>query len=210
MLVNVNEELTGKLAKIVSIVFHPLLMPLYGLLIIFSAPTLYGYLPFEVKKLFFLIVFINNVLLPVSFIPFLKYRKIISSWTIFKREERNVPLILTTILYCSTSYMIFRFPVPVFLKSFIFSAAFLSLIITLINLKWKISIHSAGAGALVAVVFLLSFKMNAPLLWYLITVIFASGLILSARLRLNFHDTRQVWYGFLTGLLGVLTFMYVF
>jgi hypothetical protein len=209
MFINETEELTGKLAKIISIVFHPLLMPIYGLLIIFSAPTLYGYLPFEVKKLFFLIVFINNVLLPVSFIPFLKYRNIISSWTIFKREERNIPLILTTILYCSTSYMIFRFPVPVFLKSFIFSAAFLSLVITLINLKWKISIHSAGAGALVAVVFLLTFKMYAPLMWYLISVIFAAGLILSSRLRLDFHDTRQVWYGFLTGLLGVLMFMLV-
>lgn len=209
MFINETEELTGKLAKIISIVFHPLLMPIYGLLIIFSAPTLYGYLPFEVKKLFFLIVFINNVLLPISFIPFLKYRNIISSWTIFKREERNIPLILTTILYCSTSYMIFRFPVPVFLKSFIFSAAFLSLVITLINLKWKISIHSAGAGALVAVVFLLTFKMYAPLMWYLISVIFASGLILTSRLRLDFHDTRQVWYGFLTGLLGVLTFMLV-
>jgi hypothetical protein len=209
MFINEAEELTGKLAKIISIVFHPLLMPIYGLLIIFSAPTLYGYLPFEVKKLFFLIVFINNVLLPVSFIPFLKYRNIISSWTIFKREERNIPLILTTILYCSTSYMIFRFPVPVFLKSFIFSAAFLSLVITLINLKWKISIHSAGAGALVAVVFLLTFKMYAPLMWYLISVIFAAGLILSSRLRLDFHDTRQVWYGFLTGLLGVLMFMLV-
>ena len=37
-------------AKIISALLHPLLMPLYGLLIIFSAPTIIGYLPWSVKK----------------------------------------------------------------------------------------------------------------------------------------------------------------
>ena len=37
-------------AKIISILFHPLLMPVYGLLVIFFAPTLFWYLPFRVKE----------------------------------------------------------------------------------------------------------------------------------------------------------------
>ncbi len=155
-------------AKTISVIFHPLFMPVYGLAIIFSAPTLYGYLPFTVKKLLFLIILINNVLLPFSLLPYFKYRNIISSWTIENRRERIIPLLITTLLYAATSFIIFRFPIPVFLKSFIFASFFLSLTVTLINFWWKISIHSVGAGALTALVIILSLKMYSPLMWYLI------------------------------------------
>ncbi len=75
-------NLTDTFARIISVVFHPLFMPIYGLLIIFSAPTLFGYLPFQVKKLLLLIVIINNVMLPFSLMPFFIHRNIISTWTI--------------------------------------------------------------------------------------------------------------------------------
>jgi len=198
------------LAKIIAVVFHPLLMPVYGMAIIFSAPTLFGYLPFTVKKLLFLIVLVNNVLLPLSLLPFFIHMDIISSWAISERRERNIPLVITTILYCATSFIIFRFPVPGFLKSFIFASAFLSLMVTVINFWWKISIHSVGAGALVALVLILSLKMFTPLVWYLIPAIITGGLVLTSRLKLNFHNPKQVWFGFFTGVLGLTLFMVFF
>ena len=195
------------LAKILSVIFHPLLMPLYGLAIIFSAPTLLGYLSFEVKKLLFLIVLVNNVFLPISLLPFFMHRNIISSWTINDRKERTIPLIVSTVLYGATSFIIFGFHIPFFLKSYIFATLFLSLLVTVINLWWKISLHSVGAGALLAMVFVLSFRMHAPLVLYLISVIIAAGLVLSSRLRLNYHNPPQVWLGFLSGFLGLFLFM---
>jgi hypothetical protein len=198
------------LAKILSVVFHPLLMLVYGLAIIFSAPTLFGYLPVEIKKLLFLIILVNNVFLPISLLPIFMHRNIISSWTINDRKERTIPLILTTLLYGATSFIIFRYQIPFFLKSYIFSAFFLSLIITVINLWWKISLHSVGAGALMGIVLILSFRMHAPLLDYLILVIVIGGLVLSSRLRLNYHNPSQVWLGFLSGFLGLIVFMILF
>lgn len=196
-----------KPAKIVSIIFHPLLMPVYGMAIIFSAPTLFGYLPFNVKKLLLLILLVNNVLLPLSLMPFFIQRKIISSWNLSERKERNIPLIITTLLYGTTSYIIFRFPIPLFLKSYFFATLFLSVIVTLINFWWKISLHSVGAGALIGLIFILSLKMLTPLEWYLIPAIIIAGLILSSRLRLNQHNPSQVWIGLLTGFSGLLFFM---
>jgi hypothetical protein len=198
----VTRELSDKVAKIISVVFSPLLIPVYGMMIIFSAPTLYGYLPFDVKKLLLLIILVNNVLLPVSLLPFFIYRKIISSWAIEKRSERIIPLVIATILYMVTSYIIYRFPVPLFLKSYIITVFFLSLVVTVINFLWKISIHSAGSGALTALVFILSYKMHSPLDLYLITTILISGLVISARLKLNKHNPSQVWLSYLTGFLG--------
>jgi hypothetical protein len=195
------------LAKILSVIFHPLFIPVYGLAIILSAPTLFGYLPFQIKKLLFLIVLVNNVLLPVSLLPFFIHRKIISSWSLNERKDRTIPLILTTILYASTSYIFLRFPVPLFLKSFVISLFFLSLVVTVINLWWKISLHSVGAGSLIAIVLVFSFKMYTPLVWFLVAVIIIGGMVLSSRLRLNSHNPAQVWVGFLTGFIGLIAFI---
>jgi len=205
-----TNDFLDQLAKIIAVVFHPLMMPVYGMAIIFSAPTLLGYLPFNVKKLLLLIMLVNNILLPLSFLPFFIHRNIITSWAITERKERNIPLIITTILYCITSFIIFRLPIPLFLKSFIFASAFLSFMITLINLWWKISLHSVGAGALIGLVLMLSLKMLTPLDWYLISVIIAGGLILSSRLKLNIHNPQQVWVGLFAGFFGLTVFMTLF
>jgi hypothetical protein len=190
------------MARIVSVLFHPFLVPVYGLAIIFIAPTLYNYVPFEVKKLMILIVLVNNVLLPLSLLPFFVHHNLIKSWFMNERKDRNIPLIISTILYIVSAYIIFRFKVPFFLKSFFLAVAFLSVIATLINFWWKISLHSIGAGAILALVVILSIRMYTPLLWYVIPVIIAGGLILSSRLQLNLHNPGQVWSGFFAGILG--------
>jgi hypothetical protein len=204
------KDFLNTVAKVIAIIFHPLLMPVYGMAIIFTAPTLFGYLPYNVKKLLILIILINNVMLPLSLLPFFIHRNIITSWTISERKERNIPLIVTTVLYCATSFIIFRFPIPVFLKSFIFATAFLSLIVTVINFWWKISLHSVGAGALIGLVLILSLKMLTPLDWYLISAIIAGSFVLSSRLKLNLHNSRQVWIGLFTGFCGLTSFMMLF
>jgi membrane-associated phospholipid phosphatase len=204
---NEGEGFPDILAKTISAVFHPLFMPLYGMLIIFSAPTLLGYLPFEVKKMILLVVFINNILLPLMLLPIFRYRNIISSWTIDEQTERIIPLSVTTLLYLATTILIFRFPIPLFLKSFVLAAFIISLLITIISFRWKISIHAIGAGALIALVLILSLKLGSSLTSYLIPVIIVAGMVMSSRLKLNAHNPAQVWYGFLTGSLGLSLFM---
>lgn len=198
------------LAKTISAVFHPLLISLYGLLIIFSAPTLIGYLPSAVKRILLIIILVNNVLLPFSFIPYFKLRNIITSWTVDNRRERIIPLITTSFFYSVTVFITFRYHIPAFIKSFILTVAFLSIAVTIINFWWKISIHSAGSGALIALVVILSIKMQAPLHWFLIPVILSAGLVLTSRLWLNSHSPKEVWSGFSLGFLcsGLFLLLY--
>jgi len=172
-------------AKIISLVFHPLFIPLYGLIIIFTAPTLFWYLPLKVKKILLLILLTNNILIPVSLMPFFRYRNIISSWVVEKRSERVIPLHSVAILYSVTSFIMFRLQIPIFVKTYIFSTSFLALTVLVINLWWKISLHSAGAGALIGIVIALSLKMSVPLTWFLIPAVLIAGLVLSSRLKLN-------------------------
>jgi len=191
-----------KISKIVSFVFHPVLIPLYGMIIILTAPTLYNFIPFDVKKLLVLILLVNNILLPLSIIPFFIHRHMISSWEITERKDRNIPLMTNTILYIITTYIFYRFPVPYFLKTYLLAIAFVSLVATLINVWWKISLHSVAAGAILALVVVLSYRMYTPLIWFIVPVILISGIIMSARLRLNLHNQAEVWIGYFTGIAG--------
>jgi hypothetical protein len=205
-----SKSLAGILARIISVVFHPLLMPLYGLLIVFSGPTLFGYLPFVQKKFIILILAMNNILLPLSLLPYMKWRNIISSWTIEKRSERVSPLVLTTFFYMVTVYVVMKFSVPGFIKAIILVTAFLSLAVTVINFWWKISIHSVGAGALTSMILILSIAMNTPLTVFLISSILVSGFVLSSRLQLGSHTPAEVWTGYLLGFAGMASILILF
>ena len=205
-----SHPLADAVAKIISVVFHPLLMPLYGLLIIFSTPTIFAYLPFAQKKVMILIVAINNILLPLSLLPYFKWRKVISTWTIDERKERIIPMALTSVLYFLTFYIVIRYSIPLFIKSVILSTALISFAVTLINFRWKVSIHSVGAGALTSLIFVLAFKMHASLTLLIILAVLVSGLILSSRLWLNSHNPKEVWLGYLVGIAGMGLLLLVF
>ena len=206
--INYNPQDT--FAKIISIIFHPLFIPLYGMLIIFTAPTLFWYIPLKVKKILLLVITTNNILIPISLMPFFRYRNIISSWIIETRKERIIPLLTVSFFYSITSIIMFRLQIPGFLKAYIISTAILTIAVTIINFWWKISLHSVGAGALAGIVIVLSLNMMAPLTWFLISVILITGLILSSRLKLNTHNPLEVYLGFLTGFAGMNLFMLLF
>ena len=210
MMTERNISFNDNISKIISMVFHPLFIPLYGLLIIFTAPTLFWYLPLKVKEILLLLLVVNNVIIPFLIMLLLRYNKLISEWAIKNGKERVLPLLSVLLLYSISSFILFRFPIPVFVKYFIFSISFLVLIVTIINFWWKISLYSAGAGILAGIVIVLSFKMAVPLTWFLIPVILAGGLVLASRLKLNLHSSSEVYFGFLTGFFGMVLFMFLF
>jgi hypothetical protein len=205
-----NNRISLTSAKIISVIFHPLLVPLYGLLIIFMAPTLFWYIPFKVKKILFFILLTNNILIPVSLLPFFRYRNIIRSWIIETREERIVPMLAVSFFYSLTSVIIFRLQVPVFLKGYIFSVSIIAVTATIFNFWSMISLHSIGAGVLNGIVIVLSMKTHTPLTILLLVTLIIGGFVLSSRLKLNSHNPQQVYLGFLTGFAGIFGFMQLF
>ncbi|MDP4222421.1 MAG: hypothetical protein Q8868_03820 [Bacteroidota bacterium] len=205
-----RKNIPDAVAKTISIIFHPVFMPLYALLILFTAPTFLGFLPFTVKRILFFIVTVDNVLIPLMLLPFFRYRNLISSYKIEEKSERIIPLLTASILYSTTAFIVFRFQVPFIIKSFFLATSVMAVVVTFINFWWKISIHAVAAGALTAVVIVLSYKMYTPLTWYLVCAILIGGLVLSSRLRLKSHNPAQVWLGYLTGICGIGLFISLF
>lgn len=191
--------LFDKIAGVVTVLFHPVFLPLYGLYLLFSIPELLVFLPGTVRRVIFLLVLSNNVIMPLALLPLFKVRNIIASYRLETRAERILPLLSTSLLYFITAFMVFRFQLPGVIKAFLFSGACVVFATALVNFRWKVSVHSVGAGAMVATVLLLSFKMYTGQIWVVSVVFLFAGLIMASRLFLSAHTPGQVYSGFILG-----------
>ncbi len=193
-----------RLAQIVSIVFHPVFMPLYGLLIIFSAPTLLSFVPLKIKRLTLLVVIANNILLPLSLTLILYSRGVIK--TIFARErtERSLLLIITFLLYLITTVLMLKMPVPNLVKAYFVSTTFVTFITILINFVWRLSLHSVAVGGLLTLVCFMAYLFEVPVTEYLAGMVLLSGLVMFSRLYNEDHEPVEVWTGFFTGAVSMV------
>ena len=188
-----------RLSQIISIAFHPIFMPLYGLLIIFSAPTILYFVPLKIKKLTLLVIACNNIILPLSLILMLYSRGIIKSFQAREKKERTIVLIITTILYLVTTTLMLRLPIPNLIKVYFVSTTFVSFITLIINQFWRLSLHSVAVGGLLTLVCLMVYIFNVPVIWYISGMVLLSGLVMFSRLYNEDHEPAEVWTGFFAG-----------
>ena len=67
-----------------------------------------------------------------------------------------------------------------------------------------------GFGGLIALIIFISFYLKVNLTFYLILTVLFSGITGSARLYLKAHTPFEIYIGFVTGLILVLTTMIIY
>ncbi len=195
----------NKIARIISYVFHPLLMPLYAFIILFnmnayfsSVISLYG------KLLILSFIFVFTFLFPSVLTYFLFKLKIISSLHLEKREERGIPYIFTIIFYYGAYYMLKKSEVPAIFLLIMLVTTMMIIIVFFINLKFKISIHNLSIGALTGLIIGISYRFNLEMIIMILLSIFISGLVGYSRITLNAHRPSEVYFGYLLGFCSML------
>lgn len=197
------------IAKIISIVFNPLLMPTYGLLILLNSETYFAMLPFHAKKVIFIIVFITTCLLPLAFLPLFMFQNLLKSFEMYTIKERIIPLATIGILYFIGYLIMYQMDVPSTLANILLAGAITIFLLFLITLRWKISAHMAGIGALTGTILAFSYTLETNLINFLLASIFIAGLVGTSRLILKHHTPPQIYTGFGLGLtVLVLTFVF--
>lgn len=196
--------MNNSIAKFLSYIFHPLLIPTYVVFFLFieSNSIISNNLVF---KLILGIVFICTFLIPVSLIPVLYLSSFIKSFEMSLRKERRFPLMFTSISFGFCYYLINRIyvPFPPQINLFL-TAAFVSVLLaTIINFKWKISLHAIGIGGAIAAFLMASLLFGASAIWHFIASIFIGAFVGSSRLQLQSHNVWQVFGGTLFG--GIIT-----
>lgn len=206
------------LAEVLSWVFLPLLMPVYGLLLAMYVPSNQDYL-FNEDSLFFLrdeaklailyMFMIFSVIAPGLAFVLLHKWKIITTIDMENQRERNIPMFIM-LTFCLILYFLFLVKaqnniLPKYIYALPLSGVFVTVIYTYINRWIKISLHGGGAGILTGFLFAYVVEQAEFQFWILIFAIVASGLTIGARLYLKKHTQTEVYTGW--SLAVLMTFL---
>ncbi|WP_080902741.1 hypothetical protein [Parabacteroides sp. Marseille-P3160] len=186
------------LAKIISWVFHPLLMATYGIILaLFNTYLLF--LPTSMKLLVIGGVFFISAFLPASLILFLIKSGAAKDTELTDRNERAVPylIIIASIILCI--FFLYRLMVPFWLLSVLGGGCVALILAVSINFYWKISAHAIGIGILTGGVMGISqIQAFNPYIAFMLLFLIA-GALCTSRIYLNKHTPMQTYTGFCLG-----------
>jgi len=200
-----------QLARIISALFHPLLLPTYALLLLFSTNFYFVLvLPSQYKYLILGFVFITTFILPSVMIFILLKADMINSLQMENSRERTLPLFIVSGFFFATFYFLREAPQSTIFNLFMLGATILVLLSLLINYVTKISVHMVALGGLFGTFTGLAMSFHQDIIYIIFLIILVAGLTGFARLKLKAHSPMQVYLGFLLGsvfMLGMFLFI---
>jgi len=204
------------ISNLISVVFHPIFVPIYGLLLFITIKH-NGTLNLRMLemgdflKLAVSPILLFSVIFPLFSLSVMYRSDMLTSISLNSQKERIPVLFLVSIYYGITYYFIRSLDLAyshaffgLFL-SFLTGGIILSLLSIIITLRWRISLHGIGIGALTGAMLaftqelqpMLNFEEIANINVLLILLI---GLISTARLYLKAHTINQVLVGVFLGM----------
>lgn len=181
-----------------SVISRPYYMPVVGFLALFTF-TYLSLLPLFYKLLVLSMVWIFTIALPRLCV--FVWRKL-NGWAPMQlrlRERRAVPYVMFMLSYTACLHLMFRLHLPHYMCGILVAALLVQAVCIVVNIWWKISMHCAGAGAIIGALLAYSvlFVFN-PVGWLCVLVLF-SGAVGTARMLLRQHSLAQVVTGTLVG-----------
>ncbi len=191
------------LAKLLSYILHPLLMPSFGVLLMFNNSSYMSLMSMKGQLFILTIVFLSTFAIPMLFLPWLLRKGFIRSIQMHNHVERFYPLLLTFVSFLFAFFVLQRLYLPIsqYILKYILGATVIVFLCMVISTRWKISIHMAGIGGATGAILSLVFLLEANFFYHLILMIFLSGLLGFARLKQQAHSSLQVYGGYLLGIL---------
>lgn len=205
------------LAHLISWIFLPFFMPIYGLILTMYIPSNQDFL-FNEDNLYF--IYHSNkqlliywftffiVIMPTISILILRRHGLISTIDIEDKRERPIP-ILVMFTYCLALFaLLYSKSNMVTLPKYIYALPLAGMIVSLtsfgLNFWKKVSMHAAGGGILVGFLYAYFSEQMEFHYWVLVLAVIVSGFIASARIFLGRHTLSEVTLGWVNG--AVVTF----
>jgi hypothetical protein len=188
-------------SRILSYILHPLLIPTFATSALMLQPGLQTIvMPAPLRIWFLSVVVVFTLVIPVTGVLVLMKFKALHSLEMYQRNERTIPLLLSSISFMVLLFAIKTTGIPPLFLYVLYSATFALLAGLLINLVYKISLHTLGWSALAATLTGISLRMGTPLLMLITISVLISGLAGYARLKQNAHNQAQIYLGYVAGI----------
>lgn len=207
------------IANGISVLLHPVFMPVICCILLYYAmPESFAAIKPKVLSGWLGMIVINTVMFPVLLMLLLRGLGFIKSLYLKDVKERVIPLIGIMVFYFWAYWVVKNVGVPIkaetaFIKDAIsgptvpliahvlFLGNFWGVIVVfLITIFYKISMHTAGVGAMLGFVAVMMIMSNSFLLIPLIIAILAAIVIGWARYSLGAHEPKQLWMGYAVGI----------
>lgn len=205
------------LAHLFSILFHPLLMVSYVLLVfIFINPYLFGSQDLHSLGFIMISVFSISVFFPLIAVLLMRMVGLIESIQMKDKMERIGPLIVTGIFYLWLFINIKQNNnIAGAYTTFVLGSTIALFIAFFVNSFSKVSLHAIGMGGLLAIMFIIRLNYSYDFYYlslgslgnlkihfdvFLIIAIFIAGLVGSSRLVLSAHKPDELYGGYIIGI----------
>ena len=186
--------------KFISYIFHPLLFSFIGsFLYIFLTPK---HISKKQEYIVLFVVFISTYVLPVFLLLVLKKLKLIKNFHLETIKERKYPVIFFIILSIMVGNMLLKTQIVDLLAFSFFGIAFaLSITYLFFIFKTKTSLHMLGIGGIIGFVIIMSYEYQLNFNLLIACLFILSGLIALSRLKLKAHIPKEIYIGFIVGIL---------
>ncbi|EGV43779.1 hypothetical protein BZARG_1170 [Bizionia argentinensis JUB59] len=189
--------------KSISFIFHPIMMPLIGVIFYFSKSP--RFLPMDIIQAKLVSLFILTILLPILLYFLLKSIGSTSSIYLKSTKERIFPLILNAIIVLLIIIRVL--PINEIIELYFF---FLGILISTLScfllavLKFKVSIHMMAVSGVFMFFLALSIHFSININGSLAIMAVLMGAIATSRLHLKAHTYPELIIGFFIGLMPQL------
>jgi hypothetical protein len=192
------------LAKLVSYIFHPLLVGVYmAVYMIYLNPIFFNYTDPKTRLLSLATIVNNNFVFPVIVVLLLKGLGFIQSIYLNTQKERIVPYIACITFFFWTWYVFYnRADVAQPVKDMLQGVFYASIIGMVCNIYFKISMHAIGMGGLIGMMLMVLFDGTMQSGLPFMAAILFSGLVVTSRLIVSDHQRGDMMAGFLAGLIS--------
>lgn len=196
-----NKELNG-VAYFISVIFHPIFIPIYISTLVYITNNFISVtLTLEQKFLSIALAILNFLILPTSLTAI--WLKITQSHISMKTilSERVTSLLIFGISYIGIGLLLAKLHFCLVLAFISFFASIICLIIAIVTMFIKISIHVTSWSALITLMIILMDKFNYDFSIILISAMFIIGIVAWSRKFLEAHTNTELIFSYVIGII---------
>lgn len=199
------------LANIISFVFHPVFMPTVLLVLLYTlAPSIFAGVTNKEFLKFLLITLQLTVFYPLFVVLLLKKLGFLQSYYMKGPKDRIIPLIATIIFYFWIYWVFRNTDAPMILRIMMLGNFWGVILLFILNIFFKISMHTSAAGGFLGVMIVLLLTNPVNMMLPLFVSLVTCGIIGTARLLLGAHKPGEVWAGYALGIIAqVAAYIYI-
>jgi hypothetical protein len=200
------------ISSIISYLFHPLLLPTYGTLLILGLnPNMFAASQDSTAEIihgtWVIVVFALTFFFPLVWVGMMVGLEMIPNLKMETSKDRIVPFVACITFYLWTTWMFkanvhMKIPGNPLIFYMMLGACISISVAFFLNIFTKISLHTLGAGSILGLVLIMVRFSTFDLRVLFVATILLAGIIGTARLILKAHTEMEVISGYFIGFTG--------